>query len=346
MAGTVAVALSGGVDSLTAAHLIQQRDADVVGLHFQTGYGGDTEPAALAEAARRLGISLEVIDFTEIFQSKVIAPFIREYRGGRTPNPCLVCNAEIKFGALKQAAEARGITSFATGHYARLKPGENGPRLFKGIDSRKDQSYFLGRVPRGSFHHTLFPLGGMTKAAVCTIAADKGIIDLADPESRDACFLQAGKNRDFLEQTGNLPRVPGDIVTTTGEIVGRHLGLHGFTVGQRRGIGVPGSSPYYVIRLEPEQNRLVVGFRQELSAKTCIVDTLNWLRDDLSFPLRVKTRIRYRHREAESTVTPGGSKNQAHVVFDVPQRAITPGQGAVFYDGEEVVGGGVISASL
>lgn len=344
----IAVALSGGVDSLVSGFLLKEQGFDVFGVHFVTGYesrSGDPpcpDPTRAASErigplADRLGIRLHVLDIREEFERQVVQYFTRTYRQGKTPNPCLVCNPVVKFGTVFEAARKMGADRLATGHYARID--ENG-RLLRGRDRTKDQSYFLAFLDRRQLAGAVFPLGERRKKEVVSLAEAEALRPAAE-ESQDVCFVKDGDYKRFLARRPGFDPQPGPIVDTAGKRIGTHRGLFNFTVGQRRGINVPAAEPYYVVRLEPEQNRLVVGFKTALLADRCRVEAIEWPDPTAPGPFRAETRVRYRHRGAPSTVIPIGP-DAAEVQFDEPQSAVTPGQGAVFYDGDAVLGGGFI----
>lgn len=338
----IAIALSGGVDSLVAARLLKDRGDDLVGVHFRTGFEGP-EPSRIHAVADQLRIPLEIADLREPFQTEVIARFVATYQAGKTPNPCLVCNPRIKFGALMAFARRFGAERLATGHYARRVSSPDGRfRLLRGADARKDQSYFLAFLTQAALKCACFPLGGMTKSDVKQFAAENGLTPVEKDESQDICFIRTGYG-DFLTQTVGIPPQPGPIVDTAGKRIGEHTGLFQFTVGQRRGIGIPAKEPYYVVRLEPEANRLVVGVKSELLASKCRVSGINWIAPPPDAPFSARVQLRYRHRAAPATVYPHGAGSRtATIRFETPQSAITPGQGAVFYREDEVLGGGWI----
>lgn len=350
----VAVALSGGVDSLVAALRLRAAGHSLLGLHFTTGFEA-VPPDSVRVLAGRLDIPFHEIDLTGDFRRSVVDDFVETYRRGRTPNPCMVCNPRIKFGRLLDRARELGADSLATGHYARIlrdaggrdaggrnangRDADGTVRLLRGADRGKDQSYFLARVPRERLARAEFPLGDLTKDRVREMAAAAGFSGSTRSESQDICFVR-DNYADFLTAAG-VPSRPGEIATLDGTVIGRHDGLHHFTVGQRKGIGVPGPEPYYVVRLDRERNRLVVGGKESLLASGCRVASVNWIVDPPAEPLAAQVRVRYRHQAAPARVTPL-SGNRAEVQFETPQSAVTPGQGAVFYRGEEVLGGGVI----
>jgi tRNA-specific 2-thiouridylase len=342
MKPTVAVAVSGGVDSLMAAYLLKERGHPVVGLHFLTGY--ESEHRNIESIADQLDIPLHIVDLTDAFENNVVRYFLQTYLSGKTPNPCLLCNPTIKFGLLLEQARKKGIERLATGHYARTaidSQHRNIIHLLKGIDKRKDQSYFLAFLTQQQLSCALFPLGGFDKVTVKKLAFEKGLIPVTRKESQDVCFINESTYAQFLAQHLGSKSNPGDIVSQTGRVLGRHEGLHLFTVGQRRGIDCPAPKPYYVLRLDTEHNRLVVGQKQDTLSEKCRVERVNWIQPLPSEPIRVRTRVRYRHEEVASTLI-ARQHNQAEVRFDTPQSSIAPGQGAVFYIGEEVIGGGLI----
>ena len=345
MSGPIAIAVSGGVDSLVSAYLLKQKQSDVFGIHFLTGYEKPTESGieGLKAMGRQLDLPVVVVDLKEQFKAMVVDYFTDAYRNGKTPNPCLVCNPAIKFGALLDEARQLGASRLATGHYARVEGGQGTRyRLRRGVDEIKDQSYFLSRLTQDQLMCACFPLGTLTKAKVKAMAAAKGLQPLTRKESQDVCFIRDTGYADFLIRTTGICPQPGDIVDTAGQRVGTHSGLHRYTVGQRRGINCPASAAYYVVRLDTRRNRLVVGFKDELAADSCRVGDINWIAGVPDGPIKADTRIRYRHRAVPTTVSPVGHDG-AVVRFDHPQTAVTPGQGAVFYRGDEVIGGGWIA---
>jgi tRNA-specific 2-thiouridylase len=344
---TVAVAVSGGVDSLIAAHLLRESGHNVFGLHFLTGFdptpvsSGDTH--ALQEIGRQLDMPVHIVDLAEDFKASVIAYFRSTYLAGRTPNPCLVCNPLIKFGRLLDVARDLGAHHLATGHYARIQsdPDER-PRLFRGLDGSKDQSYFLARLTPDQLARAIFPLGTLRKEQVYALADKRGLSPITASESQDACFIRQKAYGEFLKHETALSDRPGPIENRAGEIVGQHRGLHHFTVGQRRGIGCPGADPYYVIALDPSTNRLIVGAEHDLYRSAFRVCEVNWIRRPAQFPVQASVQIRYRHRAAAARLEMTAAGEDIQVQFASPQKAVTPGQGAVFYMGDEVIGGGWI----
>lgn len=340
-----AVALSGGIDSLVAAKLLLQEGRNVVGIHFATGYESPDSPSPPEVATRlasRLGIDVYTLDAVQPFQQTVVAYFAQTYLSGLTPNPCMVCNPLIKFGTVLDYARSLGAERLATGHYARISLEGGIFRLRQGVDSVKDQSYFLARMTRMQLARACFPLGGMTKGRVMEIAKDLNLQPIHRGESQDICFIKGRSYGEFLADRDGFVSPPGPVATVGGKIIGRHNGLHLFTIGQRRGINCPAAEPYYVVRLDRKTNTLVVGFKSDLLAASCRVGDINWIAGRPGFPARVLTRVRYRSPAAASTLF-SADGTAGNVVFDVPQPSITPGQGAVFY-GEDgsVLGGGWI----
>ncbi len=356
----VAIAISGGIDSLVAAYLLKSRGHPLLGLHFITGFETRTSAAPdipadpnlldatakhLRPLAAQLDLPLEVVDLRTTFRRIVVDYFTKAYTLGRTPNPCLVCNAGIKFGDLLAHARRRGAAYLATGHYARIMRDTQGlPQLYKGVDAAKDQSYFLARLTRDQLAAARFPLGGLTKDRTRDIAREAGLTPLTDQESQDICFIREGGYVQFLERHLSFRDTAGPVVDTTGKRVGIHKGLHRFTIGQRRGIGIPGPAPYYVVGLEPHANRLVVGAKMDLYQDACRVSEINWIAAPPKDAIQVAARIRYRHQAAPARLAPLNSSS-AEIRFTTPQKAVTPGQGAVFYAGDRVLGGGWITAA-
>lgn len=353
MSRRIAVAVSGGIDSLVAAHLLQADGWTILPLHFLTGFEAGAGPpedepararARMAAIEKALGVAVRVVDARAEFRARVVDYFTAAYHSGETPNPCVVCNPRIKFGMLLEAATALGAERLATGHYARLEAGSDGRmRLKKGLDPQKDQSYFLCRLDQAKLRRACFPLGAMTKAGTRALAASRGLSPAAAAESRDVCFVKRGAYREFVAAASPQPPSPGLIAHVDGRILGEHAGLHAFTVGQRRGLNCPAASPYYVVRLDAAANRVIVGGREDLLAAACRVERINWIAETPAAPIRVEARIRYRHAAAAATFAPDGP-GRGRLAFDASQPAVTPGQAAVFYRGDEVLGGGFIAA--
>lgn len=346
----IAVAISGGVDSLIAAFLLKQQGHDVVGIHFRTGYEKNTPelpqittpPPDIEKIGHQLKIPIEILDISDIFRQTVVTYFTATYQAGRTPNPCLVCNPTIKFSHILSHMQRQGADALATGHYARIQTGSDQRRhLYRGIDSRKDQSYFLSRLTQDQLESALFPLGELTKDDVRAIARQNHLAPTTREESQDICFIKETPYHVFLQQQEGFRPQEGLIEDTQGRVIGQHRGLHLFTIGQRRGINCPAAEPYYVIRLEHARNRLIVGQRQELACDRCAVENVNWINPPALFPADVRSQIRYRHKSAPARVA-ATSPTTVELQFENPQDSITPGQGAVFYRDDEVLGGGWI----
>jgi tRNA-specific 2-thiouridylase len=342
--------MSGGVDSSLAAALLVGKGHEVVGLtmrlfcHEEAGHERSCCSMDSIESARqtaaKLGIPHHVVDLRRDFRDRVIDNFIGEYRAGRTPNPCVECNRHVKFGALLERARALGCGRLATGHYVRIVTRNGVRMLAQGVDERKDQSYFLWALGRRQLERAVFPLGGMAKAEVRRRARELGLAAAERPESQEICFSE-GSYADYLER--RFPAEPGDIVDREGRVLGRHRGIARYTVGQREGLGLALGRPLYVLEIDPAANRITVGEDRELLAGACLVEGVNWVPERPRGEVRCLVRIRHRHPGAAARIKLL-SKNRAEVRFDGPQRAVTPGQSAVFYRGGVVLGGGVIGA--
>ncbi|MGC8720152.1 MAG: tRNA 2-thiouridine(34) synthase MnmA [Thermodesulforhabdaceae bacterium] len=365
--GVVAVAMSGGMDSLRAAVLLKKEGYDVVGL-FMTLSDHMSQVNLIDRLdilEEKFQIPIHKVEAIEVFEKTVIEPFVNAYLGGETPNPCVVCNPSIKFGFLLDYWKSRageicsslGISSIplsllATGHYVSLvSPDENPYGLRYGIrrhkDDSKDQSYFLYGLSQEQLRQAIFPLASETKKEVALWVSSLGLQDLVVSESQEICFIPSRDYAGFLEK-----RVPwlagssGPIKDLTGRVLGYHKGIHRYTIGQRRGIGIPSSAPYYVVKISPEENTVYVGRRNELAAYGCFVRDVKWVSTECpDRKFRASVKIRNQHKPAAATVEPL-SEDRAIIRFDVPQDAVTPGQSAVFYEGEWLLGGGVISGSI
>ncbi|UCD81144.1 MAG: tRNA 2-thiouridine(34) synthase MnmA [Desulfobacterales bacterium] len=352
MRQTTAVAISGGVDSLMSAYLIKEQGQHVIGIHFITGFEthsisaqdpGTHKTDNILEIGEQLGIPVDIVDIRSEFREKIVDYFTRTYQSGQTPNPCMQCNPSIKFVTILSHALNLGAQKLATGHYARIKEGQNGKfRLFKGIDPQKDQSYFLARLTQQQLAKACFPLGKFKKEDVKKMAAQKGLHPVTRGESQDVCFIKHDTYGDFLTKQIGLEVTPGLIEDIDGKIIGTHKGLHLFTIGQRRGINCPAAEPYYVVRLDTERNRLIVGSKNDLLTLESKITGINWTDDEPASPVDLYTRVRYRSKEVPSTVFPQDEQT-AIVRFKTPQSSVTPGQAAVFYRGDEILGGGWIS---
>jgi tRNA-specific 2-thiouridylase len=346
------------VDSSVSAALLVQAGYRVIGVTLNVWPEGESaavverEDACCAlgavEDARRVASALDiphyVVNFREPFQHGVIENFIAEYRAGRTPNPCVRCNQFIKFDALLAKANALGARWVATGHYARVAQTTEGRwALRRAVDVSKDQSYVLYVMSQERLSRALFPLGELTKDAVRQVAWDLGLHVAGKPESQEICFVPTRNYRDYLRQHDPASISPGAIVDHAGTVLGGHEGLAFFTIGQRRGLGIPSDRPLFVTELRPDSNTLVVGSEEQLDRTTAHVGSINWVAvDGLAAPRRATVKGRYKAAEVEATISPqaGGVR----VDFDIPVRAFAPGQSMVFYDGDAVLGGGTVEA--
>ena len=350
----VVVAMSGGVDSSVAALLLRQAGWDVVGVTMKLYSLDEAELPAdhqgcctlddvedARSVCRRLGIPHYVLNMEREFRDQVMDYFVAEYQRGRTPHPCIACNDKIKFNHLLARADALGAQYVATGHYARIERTPKGVVLSKGVDQSKDQSYVLFGMTQQQLDRTLLPVGGYRKEDIREMALDAGLITADKPDSQDICFIPLGDYREFLRQ--RTSGVPGEIVELDGTVVGTHQGIEYFTVGQRRGLGLaytPGE-PRYVVRLEADSDRVVIGPEAALFAEEMWVSGVNYVSGETPYDgTSVAVKIRYKAYEAPATLHP--RPTGAIVRFREPQRAVTPGQAAVFYDGEALLGGGTI----
>ncbi len=341
----VAVALSGGVDSAVAAALLIQQGSRPWGVHLRLCDSGP--PAGHLQAlALGLGLDLTIFDLRPEFTRRVVDYFVAEYSRGRTPNPCVQCNASIKFGRLWELLQAQGLDRLATGHYARLRTAPDGALgLYRGVDRRKDQSYFLSRLPRDLLPHLLFPLGEMTKTEVRRRYLELGLPVNEDcPESVELCFIPQGRYQEFIRARRG-PGTPGELVDLQGQVLGRHRGLEQYTVGQRRGLGIPAREPYYVAEIHPESNRVVLGLKHEIMSPGLLASRVNWLIDPPTRELEAQAVIRYRHPGVAARITPL-SATEVRVIFAAPQSAVAPGQAVVFYLDDRVLGGGWIEERI
>jgi tRNA-specific 2-thiouridylase len=351
----VVVAMSGGVDSSTAAWFLKEKGYEVLGATMCIGMtdktqGGPARCCALAdiEDARRVALQLEipfyVIHLREEFEEKVIRYFCEEYAKGKTPNPCILCNEKIKFGVFLKKALELEADLLATGHYARLDFDERIGRflLRKGVDRKKDQSYVLFSLTQDQFRHTLFPLGDLRKEEVREKALQLGLRVHDKPESQEVCFIQETSYHSFLSERLRESVEPGPILDKDGNILGRHRGIPFYTIGQRRGLRLAKGKPLYVIQIDRERNAIVVGGEGEVCGDAFLVDSVNWIAAPETIPFHnAHVKIRYNHPGSEASISPKG-EGEWEVKFKSPQKAITPGQAAVFYDGETVLGGGWI----
>ena len=332
--------MSGGLDSSVAALLLKEASYEVIGVHMRLWDSPHSEyQAQRAEnICHILDIPYHQVDLQKEFDSYVVDYFCLEYQQGRTPNPCVACNQHIKFGLLLDKALSLGADYLATGHYARVEHSRRGHRLLKAADARKDQSYFLYTLTQEKLGHVLFPLGKHNRDEVKQMAKQAGLPTAARP-SQDICFISQKNYGTFLSQ--RFPGTPGDIVDALGRKLGQHQGIAFYTIGQRHGMGLASDKPLYVIKIEPESNRIVLGHEKELCSQRLTARKLNWISGKaLREPITVQAKIRYKSKEAEAIVCPGN--DSMDVNFAQPQKAVTPGQAIVFYNMGEVLGGGII----
>ena len=364
---TIAVAMSGGVDSSTVAAMLRAEGHNVVGLTMQlwnqrrlAGHEGVPESVQgrccsiddvydARRVAETIGIPYYVVNHEDRFERDVVRPFVREYLSGRTPIPCSLCNNHLKFDQLLTVAQQIGAEAVATGHYARVEFDKNRGRwiLKRPADHSKDQTYFLFGLTQEQLSRTMFPLGNMTKPEVRDLARKYGLASAEKPDSQEICFVPGGDYKNFIdaylaEQGESLPDTAGELVTTDGRAIGEHSGIHNFTIGQRKGLGVATGSPLYVLQIKGDTREVVVGSGENLYSNTLRVHRVNLISaEDLPALMRVTVKIRHRHEAAAAMIEKSGA-DEILVSFEQPQRAITPGQAAVFYDGDVVVGGGWI----
>ena len=364
----IAVAMSGGVDSSSAAALLKEQGHELVGFTMQlwnqrrgisTDENGDPLPSRCCSlddvydarrVAESLGFPFYVLNLEKEFEESVVKPFVEDYLNGETPIPCVACNSRLKFASLDKLAQSLDCDKVATGHFARVEYDEaaNRYRLYRGKNHWKDQSYFLWELTQDQLSRAYFPLGEMLKSEVRDIARGANLSVAEKQESQEICFVPDGKYSEFidryLEHENRLDELPkvGDIVNAKGEKLNEHTGIHRYTIGQRRGLGIAHEKPLYVLQIERAKNQLIVGEKEELDSMEFVAKGVNWVAfDEPCEPVRASVKVRYRHDPEPATIY-ALPENRVHIVFDEPQAAITPGQATVFYDGEEVVGGGWI----
>ena len=354
----VLIAMSGGVDSSVAAFLMKEQGCECIGATMKLSHNEDigvsrtktccsledVEDARLV--ALRLGIPYYVFNFSDDFGEKIIDKFVRSYEAGLTPNPCIDCNKYMKFRHLLDWARAHGMEYVVTGHYARVEQDEATGRflLKKGLDEGKDQSYVLYSLTQDQLAHTRMPLGAMHKSETRRIAEEQGFYNAAKPDSQDICFVSDGDYASYVEENSDAKITPGNFVLSDGTVVGKHKGIIHYTVGQRKGLGLSLGHPVFVLEIRPDTNEVVVGSNEESMSRYVRADQVNFMTvEDLTEPKRVWAKIRYNHRGAWCTVEKTG-EDEILCTFEEPQRAITPGQAVVLYDGEYVLGGGTIIA--
>ncbi len=353
----VVIAMSGGVDSSVAAALLKQQGYDVIGMMLRLWSEPGKEdsnrcctPDSMSQARRvaaKLDIPFYVIDAKEIFRKTVVDYFLEGYARAETPNPCLVCNRHIRWEFLFSHARAMGADFMATGHYVRIQKDEFGrTKLLKGIDPAKDQSYVLHVLTQEKLSQALFPIGDYHKAEIRAIAAELGLAVAKRPDSQDLCFLAGDDYRNFLRRHTPEINRPGKIISKTGVTLGEHSGLANYTIGQRKGLNLVSPVPLYVLEKNAAENVLVVGTAEELGSLELLATNVNWTGGEIPIePFRAMVKSRYTAREAPGLVTPLDNGTKVTVQFDLPQRDITPGQAAAFYDGDIVLGGGIIVQS-
>lgn len=348
----IAIGMSGGLDSSVVAALMKERGFDVIGLTLHL-YKEGSRCCSIDDVQRAravcegLGIRHYTVNAVDFFEEHIIAPFVEGYAQGKTPSPCVLCNQYIKFGVLQQRAWQLDCSHIATGHYVRREASEGRWRLFMGSDAKKDQSYFLHRLSQKQLDRSLFPLEGWTKDQVRAYAKKHELPVSTDSrsESQDLCFITAAGPAPFVEKRRPDLKRTGSVQDESGTALGTHEGVHRYTVGQRKGLGIASSAPLYVKEIDPVTQTVFVGFRHQVEQPECLVEDIHWIAGEAPDPeLPVTVRLRYRHAGATGRWTARDDKT-LRLVFDEPQFAVAPGQAAVFYHGDEVLGGGWIQLS-
>ena len=334
----IAVAMSGGADSTYTAYILKKEGFDVIGVTAKFFLAPNSKQChqnikAIQNNAKKIGIKHHFIDLSKAFKQDVVNYYLDEYQSCQTPNPCVVCNQKIKFGLLFEKMLKLGATLIATGHYAKIVETPEGQMIYKAKDKSKDQSYFLWKLPKKKLNHILFPLGNRAKKEVIEEVKKIGL-KISPSESQDVCFLAGQTNQQFLKKY--LKSSPGKIIDQTGKVLGKHLGLFNYTIGQRHNLGLNSPQPFYVLELNCHENMLVVGSKNDLLSKEFDIDEVNWFVDDPEKIHHLKVKTRYRQQEI------GCHLHHYHVSLEKDISAITPGQSAVFYDGERLIGGGII----
>lgn len=348
----VLVGMSGGVDSSVAAAVLKEQGYDVTGASMRLWTYSDLKKNAVHEndvvkdakkVCGRLGIEFLELDFSELFRKKVVDSFVEEYMRGRTPNPCIACNRFLKFGAMYEAARSMGFDYMATGHYARIEREDSDRYILRTAEIKnKDQSYVLYRFTQEQLAHTLMPLGAYDKAWVREKAKSLGLAAADKPESMEICFTEDKSYSDFIEEYTGIKSLPGDILDASGNVIGRHRGLIYYTIGQRKGIGAYGR-PMFVMSIDPDNNTITLGESGMEFSQYLYAEDVSFISGEVpEKPIAVQAKIRYLAKPADAVIEPCGDR--VKVVFSEPQRAVTPGQAVVFYDGDVVLGGGIVAS--
>ena len=361
MSKRVMIGMSGGVDSSVAAYLLKKQGYDVIGVTMKLwddndddlieNEGGCCSLSAVEDArqvADRIGIPFYVLNFREVFEKKVIEPFIDEYLNGRTPNPCIACNKHIKFDDFYKKARQIGCDYVATGHYAKIEKDEKTGRysLKKSITDKKDQTYALYNLTQEQLEHTLLPIGDYEKDEVRKIAKEMGMDVHNKPDSQEICFVKDNDYANYVKKHSKKRIDGGYFVDTKGNVLGKHTGIINYTIGQRKGLGIAFGKPMFVVDIDPIRNTVILGDNEDIFSKTLIAKDVNFISiDKIEEPIKVQAKIRYSAKPSPATVYKE-DENTIKIVFDEPQRAITKGQSVVMYDGDVVVGGGIIDKSL